>query len=322
MDGITTKEPFKLPAINFLPVIYFHKTFMVAGKSVNKKTMGEATNELRNRIVLIFDFDGTLAPNTVDFFLQSHGVDPDQFKKEKVEPLIKKGWDSQLANFYAFLETVNQLNLKKESFKKLGEKFEPFEGVLQMFDKIHDKAKEIVPDIEVNFFLVTCGFLDLLRPMKIFKKFKRAWGCELFFNEDGKAVFVKKAVSHPDKVRFILQIAKGFKDAELDSPSDVYKEIPEEDWFVPLDQVIYVGDGKSDMPAFSLMLEHNGIAIGVVDAEKVEQWDGYKAMHANRKVENLAIADYTDESELMQSLLLAVESISHKVKLRKLSKGE
>lgn len=45
--------------------------------------MGKATTEFRNRIVLVFDFDGTLAPNTIDFFLESHGIDPGKFRKEK-----------------------------------------------------------------------------------------------------------------------------------------------------------------------------------------------------------------------------------------------
>lgn len=288
----------------------------------NKKTMGQATTAFRNRIVLIFDFDGTLAPNTIDFFLESNGVDPKRFKQEKVEPLVKQGWDSQLANFFALLQTVDQLNLTKEAFDQLSENFKPFEGVLQMFDRVRQEARQILPDIEVDFFLLTCGFLDLLRSMEIYKEFKKAWGCELYFNQEGKPVFVKKAVSHSDKVRFILQMAKGFREEDLELPSDVYMEVPNDEWYVPLDQVIYIGDGKSDMPAFSLMQEHKGIAIGVVDADEVKQWEGYKNMHSKRKMENLALSDYTENSELMQSLLLAVKSISNKVKLRKLGKGE
>lgn len=220
------------------------------------------------------------------------------------------------------LQTAGQLNLTKEAFEQLSKSFQPFEGVLAMFDHVRKKAQEIVPDIEVEFFLLTCGFLDLLRPMPIFKKFKRAWGCELYFNEQGKPVFVKKAVSHPDKVRYILQIVKGLKDEDIDLPSDVYQEIPKEDWYVPFDQMIYVGDGKSDMPAFSLMRERNGIAIGVVDAEEIDAWHGYESMHTQRKVEDLALADYHENSQLMQSLTLAVESIAKLISLRKLGKGE
>lgn len=284
--------------------------------------MGKATTEFRNRLVLIFDFDGTLAPNTIDAFLDSQGVDPEKFKKEIVDPLTKQGWDSQLANFYGFLQTTHKLNLNKDAFERFSQNFEPFEGVLSMFDRLRRQAKVIVPDVEVEFFLITCGFLDLLRPMEIFKEFKQAWGCELFFNEEGKAVFIKKAVSHPDKVRYILQLAKGLKEEDMELPSDVYREIPEADWYVPFDQVLYVGDGKSDMPAFSLMKEHNGMAIGVVNAEEIGKWHGYNHMHTDRKVENLALADYQENSELMQSLLVGVEGIANRIKLRKLGKGQ
>ena len=45
--------------------------------------------------------------------------------------------------------------------------------------------------------------------------------------------------------------------------SEVYREVPAEAWHVPFSQVIYVGDGSSDMPAFSLMREHHGTALGV-----------------------------------------------------------
>lgn len=61
--------------------------------------MGKASTAFHNRVALIFDFDGTLAPNTIDFFLEHHGIDPEKYKKEQVQPLLKKGWDSQLANF-------------------------------------------------------------------------------------------------------------------------------------------------------------------------------------------------------------------------------
>lgn len=284
--------------------------------------MGEATKEFRNRIVLIFDFDGTLAPNTIDKFVEHHGIDAQKFKKEEVQPLKEQGWDSQLANFYALLKTADKLGLDKKAFEQFSEKFEIFEGVLAMFEKVRERARNSLPDVEVEFFLLTCGFLDIVRPMPVYKEFKKAWGCEFHYNEEGKPIFVKKAISHPDKVRYILQVAKGLKDEDMDLPSDVYMEIPKEDWYVPLDQVIYVGDGKSDMPAFSLMREHNGISIGVVNAEEIAGWQGYESMHAQRKIENLALADYQENSELMQSLLLGVESIAKRIKLRKFGKGE
>jgi trehalose-6-phosphatase len=98
----------------------------------------------------------------------------------------------------------------------------------------------------------------------------------------------------------------------------VYREVPENEWHVPLSQVIYVGDGASDMPAFALMNERRGLGIGVYKAESPQDWASRDEMYARRRVQNLAYADYTDGSELMKSLTLAVESICKEIALRKL----
>ena len=56
-------------------------------------------------------------------------------------------------------------------------------------------------------------------------------------------------ITFPEKVRYTLSLAKGFNPSGPNTPSDVYRENPSEDWHVPLDQIIYVGHGGSDMPA-------------------------------------------------------------------------
>jgi trehalose-6-phosphatase len=92
---------------------------------------------------------------------------------------------------------------------------------------------------------------------------------------------------------------------------------------VPLDQVIFVGDGTSDMPAFRLMNERDGMAVGVfVDTDSAEEGRGHDEMHEDRRVQNLTPANYSNGSELMRSLRLAVESIGKRIALRKMSAGE
>lgn len=87
---------------------------------------------------------------------------------------------------------------------------------------------------------------------------------------------------------------------------------------VPLDQVIYVGDGLTDMPCFSVLFRANGIALGVGGEKARKKW-GRAAEAAGKKagrVSNLAAADFRDGSELMDSLLLAVESIGTRIAIR------
>jgi hypothetical protein len=148
------------------------------------------------------------------------------------------------------------------------------------------------------------------------------WGSEFYFNKEGHAEFARQLITHPEKVRYLIQLAKGLGSEGPNGPSDVYRSVDADDWHVPFDQMIYVGDGISDMPAFSLMNEHGGLALGVVDRDRVDEWEGYDKAHAGRRVQNLAKADYTEGSELMQSLENAVKSIAHLVTIRKMSRGE
>ena len=65
-----------------------------------------------------------------------------------------------------------------------------------------------------------------------------------------------------------------------------------------------------------------GMGIGVFKAESAQDWRGYDDMDAGRRVQNLAPANYREDSELMRSLKLAVESICKRIALRRLSTGE
>ena len=283
-----------------------------------------ATKKFYNRIALVFDFDETLAPGTLDILLESLGHDPQTFRQERIQTLMDDGWEEILARGYALIEDSKARDDKitADYFAKIGQDFDLFDGVESMFDHVRDWSTAIIDDIEVEFYMLTAGFVEIPQATSIAKEFNAIWGGAFHFNEQNEIVAVKRIVTHPEKVRYILQLAKGLGTEGANSPSDVYKDIPEEDWHVPLSQIIYVGDGSSDMPAFSLMNERRGLAIGVFGADKAEDWEGFENMDAHRRVQNLAPADYSEGSELMESLQLAVESICKRIALRCLSIGE
>lgn len=119
----------------------------------------------------------------------------------------------------------------------------------------------------------------------------------------------------------MLGLAKGVGVAGANEPAEVYRDVPDDEWHVPLDQVVYVGDGASDLPVFELLAASGGIAIGV-QGKSEQQWAALERMQPDRRVENLAEADYSEGSELMRSLQLAVECIGKRIELRKLGRGE
>ncbi|HAA32903.1 MAG TPA: haloacid dehalogenase-like hydrolase [Cyanobacteria bacterium UBA8553] len=287
--------------------------------------MTKATKPVSNRIALAFDFDDTLVPDTFDNLIESCGFDYQVFRKERVQPLIDNGWEPILRRFYSLIQESKQRDqdkITKEYLTKFGQELAPFDGVPEMFKRLRQSAKTIVPDIEVEFYLITCGMVEIARHTCIAPEFTAMWGCEFYYNEEGEIEFLKQLVSHTEKTRYLFQLAKGIDNPNQDGQMFVYRDVPPEELHVPLTQVIYVGDGASDIPCFSLMNEENGVAIGVYKGSTVQDWNREVKLSASQRVANIAEADYREDSELMRSLTLAVESMCKQISLAQLSVGE
>lgn len=286
--------------------------------------MHNATRTFHNRIAIVFDFDETLAPSTYPYLLQHLNLDPDQFQRERVQPLLDAGWEEVLAKGYALIDESHRREapITMETFRAVGEQLNLYEGVPSLLDRLREKAHAILPSLEIEFYLLTAGFAEIPQSTPIAHQFTKIWGGAFHMDEAGAINFVKRVVTHPEKVRYLLMLSKGLEENGPNGPADVYRDVADNELYIPMEQMIYVGDGSSDMPAFSLMHDRGGIALGVVNADKIENWDGYEDIRADQRLQNLAPADYSDESELMLSLELALESVCKRIALRKLSIGQ
>jgi hypothetical protein len=284
-----------------------------------------ATLAYINRLAVVFDLDDTLAPDTYASIVASCGQDPEQFQREHVVPLLRQGWNEILAKFYCLIQEseANGGSITADHLAKVARKIELFPGVPRLFGRLERTAHKHIKDVEVEFYLVSSGLVDLGRALPIANHFTQMWGCEFYFGERGAIKFIKRIVTYPEKVRYLLAISKGIEPETRDGrPADVYRPVPEEKLHVPLDQMVYVGDGASDLPAFSLMHDRHGIAIGVYKQPSARDWPAYQEMRESSRVQNLAPVDFSAEGELMHSLELAVEQICKRISLRKLGKDE
>ena len=127
----------------------------------------------------------------------------------------------------------------------------------------------------------------------------------------------KRILTHHEKPRYLLSIAKGI-DLDDPNPDDAFKPVDRDDWFVPTDQMMFVGDGSSDMPAFRFIEENGGIALGVNGPEGGSEWAHQAEAFGDRKVENYAPNSYAEDSELLKSILLGVDSIASLIRLREM----
>jgi len=284
----------------------------------------QATKPVCNRIAIVFDFDDTLAPDTFDELLKRLGLDVHEFRQQRYEPLKAAGWDHVAARFYCLIQESKrrQEKITQDYLIQFGQELQPFDGVMEMFDRLHQHIQKLNPEIDLKFYIITGGFAEVVRHTCIAPYLTKIWGCEFHYAENGEIEFLKRSISHTEKTRYLMHIASGREQVDGDGRSFAYRDAPEDQLQVPLSQMIYVGDGASDVPCFSVLNDEGGIALGVYKGDTATEWTQQIEVTESQRVLNLAPADYQEDSELMRSLTLAVESLCKQISLRQLSAGE
>ena len=268
--------------------------------------MSDIVRSRHPRIAFMFDFDETLAPNTTNALLTHLGQDPEQFRSSKVQPLVDDGWEQRLAESRALITLSNDPDgpgpITRKTFADVADNLELYPGADSLFDRLTESVAEIDDELDVEFYLITAGFVHVPEATSIAGRFKRIIGGHWAFDEDGSIVAPKSTVGHYDKVRHIMAIAKGLDSIASDQSNDVDRHFPEDEWYVPIEQIVFVGDGDSDLPAFDYMQSNSGTAIAVHQAEAVENWESRDDMRRGRQVVAVARSNFEEGSPLLAAL--------------------
>jgi hypothetical protein len=272
---------------------------------------------MSNTIAIIFDFDDTLAPDSTTGFLKSMDVDIQFFWKQQVQGLIDQDWDPIPAYLYQMIElsksgTVPPITI--ESMAAFAKTIRYYEGVESIFERLRAHVKKINPLINLEFYLVSSGIGAILRHTSIARHFQDIWACDFAYDVHGAIHFPQRIVSFTDKTRYIFHIAKGiFGERSRGLPFAVNRKVENQDLRVPCSQMIFVGDGYTDIPCFSLIRKGNGIAIGVYDMNNTDKWGRAWGFIEQQRVSTLVPADYSEKSALSNSLMMAVDAMAKRI---------
>ena len=286
--------------------------------------MNQVTKPVSNTIAIVFDFDETLIPDdSLKVLLRYCQLDADAFVSDRIKSLIAQGWDKYIARAYCLVKESQQRSENKitqNTLIEVGQKIKLYDGVVTMFDYLKQHLQQIDPSINLEFYLVSGSFGDIFRSTPIAKHFKKMWGTELQYSDTGEVEFIKQQMSNTEKTRYLFYVSKGVdKENERDLVYN-YQDLSADNIYIPLSQVIYVGDGASDIPCFTVINQYGGIALGVYSPHKsADEWDYLQKVNSSQKISNLCAANYQEDSELMQSLSLGLECIAKQIALRRLN---
>ncbi len=225
-------------------------------------------------IALVFDFDDTLVPDSTTFFLNKLGIDTDTFWQGEVKALLNSGYDPTLAYLWAMIEKIGEDKplglLTNADLAVFGSELTPLfhPGLVEMLDELKILVSRDFKDIRIEYYIVSGGLQDIIAGNTIVQKyFTATYGC--LFGEGGsptRITHVKRAINFTEKTRYIFEINKGVSPEQTYSnPYLVNKDVPTHSRRIPMRNIIYIGDGLTDIPCFSLIHHSEGKCFGVVD---------------------------------------------------------
>jgi phosphoserine phosphatase len=273
---------------------------------------------MHETIAVVFDFDDTLAPDTTSGFLRHAGMDDvPRFWLEEVAPLIESGWDPVPAYLHRMIESAQAGNLgalTQRAFEQWGHLAPLHPGTDTLFQRLRQTAREANPRCNIEFYVISSGIGDVLRHTRIAHEFTDIWASEFHYDASGDACFPRRVVSFTDKTRYLFQIQKGLiGKTALGQPFAVNRRLTPQQIRIPLNRMIFVGDGYTDIPCFSLLRQHGGTPIAVYDPHHEEKWRNAYNFVRDGRVANLLSANYEAGSDLSNNLVMAVRAMADDV---------
>lgn len=271
-------------------------------------------------IAVVFDFDDTLAPDTTSGFLTKHGVNAQDFWLNVVNPMYIEDWDPVPAYLYQMIQAGSNgtLPLTRSGLQEWGSEAPLHDGTDSIFRRLRSVVEEANPKATLEFYVISSGIGDVLRSTKIAGEFKDIWASELAFGDNGIATFPRKIISFTDKTRYLFHIQKGLiGKSSRGKPLEVNRKFSDEELRIPFSNMIFVGDGLTDVPCFSLLTKEKGMAVGVYDSSHIKKWSKAYQFVAERRVSTLYSANYAEGSDLSNFLTMAVRNIAERIAVSK-----
>lgn len=290
----------------------------------------------QNIIAIIFDFDITLSPEfQQQVIFDAWGIESGEFWADAAKN-IANGYDMEHAYLKSFIDygrRDERYALSNRALYQFGKEVKLYKGLSRRkrMKSIFDDLEAILQkdiykehNIRLEFYCISGGITEMiegaLEAHNLDKTFKEVFACSLDEDDEGKLAYIKETVGHTIKTQKLYMVAKGVLPSQGDKPALV-NEVTHE-YRVPFTNMIFLGDGQTDIPAFSLINKMGGTSIAVYREEKKSDGsideeatlktysEGYELAVSSKRAEQLLPADYSSGKPLKMALLGYVEKLA------------
>ena len=256
-------------------------------------------------VALVYDFDKTLSTDDMQnfSFIPSIGMEPDKFWEDTKALSDKTGMERILSYMYVMIEKCKEkgIPLTKEFLNKLGKEVRLYDGVTTWFSRINSYAEEL--GVKVEHYIISSGNKEIIEGTSIAKEFKEIYACEFLYDDNDIAIWPKVTINYTSKTQFLFRISKG----ALNRTDDVKVNSRLDSRRIPFENMMYLGDGLTDIPCMTLIKEKGGKSIAIYPAGQKEK---VSFLFEDERVNYVCRGDYSANSNLEKIVKLFIQQIS------------
>ena len=283
---------------------------------------------MANIIAVIWDCDKTLVDGYMqDPIFEEYKIKASEFWNEvnsKPEEYKKSGIRVNSDTYYLnhFIKCAHDgtfPGLSNEKLRGYGKKQKFYKGIPEIFEKtkqmFKDDKKYAEYGIQVEHYIVSTGFAEIIRGSNLMPFVDGIWGCELLETPDqnGNMVIgeILYTIDNTTKTRALFEINKGIGKIE---GIDVNSKIPEENRRVHFQNMIYIADGPSDIPAFSVVKKNGGATFAIYPKGDMKAMQQVEQMREDGRVDMYAEADYSEGTTAYMWITNRIQKIADRIR--------
>lgn len=271
-------------------------------------------------VAFIYDFDGTLVPGS----MQEHSFIPDcGYSKKRfwrdVKNLAAENDMDEISAYMLKMCMVSRAGegrrmLSKKTLKDYGKGLKFFDGVLSWFTRINRLAQK--RKIRVEHYIVSSGIKEMIEGSKIGRRFKRVFASNFYYpSEQDAAVWPANVINYTTKTQYLFRINKGC--LSVSDNKAVNQFMPQEDRPIPFENIVYFGDGDTDVPCLKVVTQNGGNGVVVYKPRVRGAKAKAKRLVADKRARFVAAADYRHGKDLHKIAEALIEAAASRAKLDK-----
>lgn len=275
----------------------------------------------QNVIALVWDFDKTLIRGYMQAPLfRRYGVDEGQFWREveglpshyAAQGLDRVSKDTMYLNHLLSYARAGVFEgLSNAGLRELGAELEFFPGLPECFARLQ-RFVEGNPnwrpyELKLEHYIVSTGLRQIILGSAIAPFVEDVWANEFVQDSPGPGYLDQPfeatgsqisalgyVIDNTTKTRAVFEINKG---VNKEPTIDVNSYIDEDDRRVPFRNMVYIADGPSDVPCFSIVRKGGGKTLAVFERGKLAEYEQVKRLHDQHRVNYFVEADYRQDSD-------------------------